>query len=72
MNEKIISYDSFLNMRYLDFKRIEAVYLYKNKLIKSKTEKDKKDKTKSKLQGLPSKDFSQYFSKEQIEQLKAN
>ena len=68
ISDKIISYNEFLDMTYFDFRRLEALIAFKNKQIKEKPIREKKDKVKQQLSGLTPKSVSNMgFSKEQLD-----
>jgi len=51
ITQKIISFSEFMEMRYCDFKKIEATYFFMLNIKSGKTTKSKPDKEKT-LQSL--------------------
>mgnify|MGYP003969126953 CR=1 FL=1 len=69
ITDKIISYSEFLNMTYFDFRRLEALIVFKNKQI-NKPKGQNKNKIKSQLSGLASRSVSDMgFTKEQLDMM---
>jgi hypothetical protein len=65
--ENVITYTEFLNMEYLDFKRFEAVWSFKNKQIKSKASKQDTAQVRNKLAGVPARSVANMgFSEDQL------
>jgi len=55
VSQKIISFSEFMEMRYCDFKKIEATYYFMQKIKNGNTKADKKvkkDDLKQKLNNL--------------------
>ena len=68
MIENIISYSEFMGMTYRDFKRIEAVWMFKNKQVQNRTKQQSQNETRSKLSNVPTRSVQDMgFSKEQLE-----
>lgn len=67
MIENIISYSEFLDMPYKDFKRLEAVWMFRNKQVRNKPTKEKQEKVKANLSNIPAKSVKNLgFSDEQL------
>lgn len=65
--ENIISYSEFMAMKYKDFKRLEAVWMFKNQQVNKKNKKDSNDKVKASLSNVPTRSVSDLgFSDEQL------
>jgi len=70
ITERIISYTEFMQMTVFDFERIEKLYIFKNKEVNNRANREKQKETVGKLSSLPKADISSFgFSKEQLEGL---
>jgi hypothetical protein len=67
MIENILSYSEFMSMKYRDFKRIEAVWMFKNKQVQNRIKQQSQNETISKLSNVPTRSVQDMgFSKEQL------
>ena len=65
--ENIISYSEFMIMKYKDFRRLEAVWIFKNQQVQKKTKQQQTDKVKANLSNVPTRSVKDLgFSDEQL------